>query len=332
MMRLWFSTPRNHCLRRLTTWSMFCLGLLAAIDDCSLYGQAGVTFSEPLVQRWEVGVEVRVEGGQALGLVASTPIPIDWPEQDVSVIREDVSKNVSRVTYRTLGGTVKQMIVTIPKLKPDETARAVLTLEIKKRYIEAPQERDSFVIPKRVPTRIRPYLLPSPFIESRHARIQALANQIGIEQQSDWDKAEAVFKWVRDNVEYKFDEEIKSCLTALDTHQGDCEELSSLFVAICRAKGIPARAVWIPGHTYPEFYLEDARGTGHWFPCQAAGSYAFGNMPEAKPILQKGDNFRVTGHRQPLRYVRPTLTARNATASPILNWILRPVDSSAEEN
>ena len=51
--------------------------------------------------------------------------------------------------------------------------------------------------------------------------------------------------------------------------------------------------VWVPGHCYPEFYLEDAEGRGHWIPCQAAGTRAFGSMPEHRPILQKGDNFRV---------------------------------------
>jgi len=72
-------------------------------------------------------------------------------------------------------------------------------------------------------------------------------------------QVEAIYDWVRENVEYKFDTQIHSCLDALDSGKGDCEELSSLFIAICRARDIPARAVWIPGHTYPEFYLLDER-------------------------------------------------------------------------
>ena len=42
---------------------------------------------------------------------------------------------------------------------------------------------------------------------------------------------------------------------ALRDGTGDCEELSSLFIALCRAHGIPARTVWVPDHCYPEFYL-----------------------------------------------------------------------------
>ena len=73
---------------------------------------------------------------------------------------------------------------------------------------------------------------------------------------------------------------------------GDCEEITSLFIAICRAADIPARTVWVPGHCYPEFYLEDDKGQGHWFPCQSAGAREFGGISELRPILQKGDNFR----------------------------------------
>ena len=66
---------------------------------------------------------------------------------------------------------------------------------------------------------------------------------------------------------------------------------------------MPARTVWVPGHCYPEFYLEDAEGKGHWFPCQAAGVRSFGGIDEKRPILQKGDNFTVPKRREKQRYV-----------------------------
>jgi hypothetical protein len=61
--------------------------------------------------------------------------------------------------------------------------------------------------------------------------------------------------------------------------------------------------VWVDGHQYAEFYLEDADGAGHWYPVQSAGTRAFGEMPTPKVILQKGDNFRVPERRRErLRY------------------------------
>ena len=65
---------------------------------------------------------------------------------------------------------------------------------------------------------------------------------------------------------------------------------------------MPARSVWIPDHTYPEFYLQTADGKGHWFPCQAAGTRDFGGMADFRPILQKGDNIKVPEKKEPQRY------------------------------
>ena len=163
--------------------------------------------------------------------------------------------------------------------------------------------------------RVRTYLGPSPYIESRHPKIRALARQLtaepdGAKQESGepdstepdsaetesaepasaWEKVEAIYDWVRENVEYK-KMPLKGAVRALRDGDGDCEELASLFIAICRASAIPARTVWVPNHCYAEFYLEDEEGTGHWFPCQVAGNRAFGEMPDHRPILQKGDNF-----------------------------------------
>ena len=176
--------------------------------------------------------------------------------------------------------------------------------------IVAPSDTSQFVIPDKAPSAVRTFLKPSPYIESSHKRIKEIAKTLRDEQLTGWQQTEKNYCWVREEVKYQFDPKIHSCLDALDTKLGDCEELSSLFIAICRAQDIPARAVWIPDHTYPEFYLEDADGNGHWFPCQAAGTYEFGSMRETKPVLQKGDRFRLPGSREEVRYVRPTLIAK----------------------
>ena len=85
--------------------------------------------------------------------------------------------------------------------------------------------------------------------------------------------------------------------------RGDCEEMTGIFIALCRASNIPARCVWIPNHCYPEFYLEDQEGQGHWIPCQVAGDRQFGQMHEYRPILQKGDRFKVPEHNAPQHYL-----------------------------
>ena len=98
-------------------------------------------------------------------------------------------------------------------------------------------------------------------------------------------------------------------------------------MAICRNLNIPARVVWIPDHCYPEFYLEDANGEGHWYPCQAAGTRQFGRMDETRPVLQKGDRFKVPEKKQPVRYVSEFFRCdRRGSGSPNPQFIRERID------
>jgi hypothetical protein len=46
-----------------------------------------------------------------------------------------------------------------------------------------------------------------------------------------------------------------------------------------------------------------AAAIGHWYPCESSGRRAFGEMPLARTVLQRGDNFRVPERpRERLRY------------------------------
>ena len=69
--------------------------------------------------------------------------------------------------------------------------------------------------------------------------------------------------------------------------------------------------VWVTDHCYPEFYLNDDDGNGHWFPCQVAGTRAFGSMPDIRPIFQKGDNIRIPEKRRGERYASLFLKAKS---------------------
>ncbi len=280
--------------------------------------------------RWQIGVIVRTHGGPVTGIVATLPVPINWPEQTVTVVERDVSPQVRSVRERLLDHTVKQLVVTIPRLAAGQQAKALLTLEITKRDIATLPKMDDMRIPSKLPRSLRKYLKPSPYIESQDRKIEQLAREITARHKLAWKKVEAIYDWVRQRVRYQFDPKIKSAAEALQDGSGDCEELSSLIIAMCRAVNIPARLVWVPGHCYPEFYLEDSAGQGVWFPCQAAGTRSFGAISEARPILQKGDSFRVPGSRTPQRYVHETLRAGNAAVDPEVTFICKRLDTEAK--
>ena len=273
-------------------------------------GGNGIRLGEAKTKQWRAGVVVQAVGGSCQALKATLAVPIEWPEQEVKIVNEETTAHVKRISYRSIDDTVKQMVIEIPVVGAGQEARAIVTFEISRRAILAPEDTAGFEIPKRVPRALQGFLGPSPYIESRHPQIIRLAKQVTDDKESGWETAEAIYDHVREVVKYK-DGPLKGALKALRDGDGDCEELSSLFIAMCRAKKIPARTVWVPGHCYPEFYLEDAEGKGHWFPCQAAGTRAFGEMPEQRPILQKGDNFRVPEKpKDKQRYVSPFLIGR----------------------
>lgn len=282
----------------------------------------GIRLDKQLTQRWQVGLVVKASG-PCVGIFGTAAVPTDWPEQTVRVVSEDVSPQVRRIEYRMLENGVRQMLVEIPQLGAGETAQALVTFEVTRSAIIEPADPTIFQIPERMPKEISKHLAPSPFIESRHSSILKLAKEVlqGQEEADAWTKVETIYDWVRDNVKYE-NGELKGALAALRDKTGDCEELTSLFIALCRANKIPARTVWIPDHCYPEFYLVDAQGHGYWIPCQAAGTRSFGAMPEFRPVLQKGDNFKVPEKPQPQRYVAEFLKMKGVQGgSPSVDFV-----------
>lgn len=269
----------------------------------------GPPTGETKVQRMQAGLTVRAVGGPCRGIVGYMAVPTDWPEQQVQIVDEDVSPS-ARVSYQMVDGMAQQMTVRIPNLAPGEEARVLITFEVRRSTVLPPTDTEQYVLPdqRSLPVDVRRCLGESPKIETRDRRIRALAREIGADAPNAWARVEAIYDWVRDNVEYK-NGPLKGAVAALEDKTGDCEELTSLFVAICRAADIPARTVWVEGHCYPEFYLADAEGEGHWFPCQAAGTRSFGGIPELRPVLQKGDNIRPSYNRHDRqRYLANHLT------------------------
>lgn len=325
----------------------FSLLIAAALVSSDLVGQESTPEGAPTLQAqsgapvesiWEFGLEVKASAN-ARGIAASVPVPREWPEQEIEILEEVTTDGIGRLKVTSKTKWTKQMDFRISRMRGGQTETAYIRYRIKKKMIKAPQDTSVFEIAKKPPSNLNTFLRPSPYIESKDKRIIAIAESLWDESLTGWAQVEKNFRWVRENIEYKFDRTIRSCLEALDNKQGDCEELSSMFIAICRAQGIPARAVWVTGtsgtgqidHTYPEFYLVDDQGEGHWFPCQAAGTYEFGAMTEARPILQKGDRFRNAQSRKDERYLKPILTAKDAAGPLSIQPIKRPVINKQQQ-
>jgi hypothetical protein len=286
----------------------------------------GVRLDKQQVQRMRLGVVVTAPMA-CRGINATAPIPMDWPEQQTKVIAEDFSPSVKNVSYRTVGGTVKQMVMQMPFIPPGEQCRAVVTVEFTRYALLPPLDTTIFVLPnaEKMKPDIRLYLGPSPLIECNHAKIRGQARELiggpaageknknkpvetpPADQKNAWTKVETLYNWVRDHVTFR-EGPVKGALAALKDGDGGTEDLTSLFIALCRSSKIPARTVWVAGGSYPEFYLEDAEGKGYWFPCAMTGNREFGGISDFRPILEKGDNFQVPERKDRQRYIAEHLT------------------------
>lgn len=318
-------------LAALLSLSLLWLGHPAVADDDSTPSEHGCPLVSPLSQTWEFGMKITANS-PAAGITVTIPIPCSWPEQQILQITEHQSDTVSRISFKNLPNNARQMVFRVNRLAAGESAKATVRIRMTKHHLGQPPAPAQLKFADKVPSKYRQFLRPSPYIESNHKRIKAIAAELKpAEGKSDYAHAEMIYNWVRKNIEYEFDTTIRSCLDALDAKKGDCEELASLFVAICRAQGIPARTVWIPGHTYPEFLMFDKDGKPCWIPCQIAGSYEFGAMSEDKPILQKGDRFKIPGDRKTVRYVKPTILAKDSSGGFKTDWIMSELANESKK-
>ncbi|MCW3993603.1 MAG: transglutaminase-like domain-containing protein, partial [Candidatus Bathyarchaeota archaeon] len=112
------------------------------------------------------------------------------------------------------------------------------------------------------------YVEPEELMESNDSRIISLAHNLTNNVDSWHEKAVRIYNFIRRHTHYEVQKEERGALWALENSAGDCSEYSYLFVALCRAAGIPARiqagfAFHRPsetledGHMWAEYYLEN---------------------------------------------------------------------------
>jgi transglutaminase/protease-like cytokinesis protein 3 len=111
------------------------------------------------------------------------------------------------------------------------------------------------------------YLIPERYLESDDPKIEAAADSFGNAQQLEL--VSSIYNFVLGCMHYSgYNPSDTGAAAALASGSGDCTEYSDLFVALCRAKGIPARVIegyaidagssdLRFGHNWTEAYLDD---------------------------------------------------------------------------
>jgi transglutaminase-like putative cysteine protease len=111
---------------------------------------------------------------------------------------------------------------------------------------------------------LKPYLVDEPFLEKDDPKIAAAAAKLSGADETETVKR--VYDFVMDRMTHTGDDlstDGGDAVKALTTGKGDCTEYADLMVALCRAKGLPARHVIglidqapdMPRHSWAEVYL-----------------------------------------------------------------------------
>ncbi|MGE5458659.1 MAG: transglutaminase domain-containing protein, partial [Methanococcaceae archaeon] len=133
---------------------------------------------------------------------------------------------------------------------------------------------DSSVTNTTIPSELQQYLQATTNCQVNDATIKALAASITSGKTSTYDKAVAIFNWVRDNIGYSFYYNTKySALGTYKADTGNCVDTTHLLIALERAAGIPARYVHgtctftsgsVYGHVWAQVYVN-----GKWYSADA---------------------------------------------------------------
>ena len=128
-----------------------------------------------------------------------------------------------------------------------------------------------------VPLELQQYLAATANCQVNDPKIKALAASITAGKVTAYDKAVAIFNWVRDNIGYSFYYNTKyGAVGTLNARTGNCVDTSHLVIALSRAVGLPAMYVhgtcqftsgsWY-GHVWARIWVD-----GKWYAADGTSS------------------------------------------------------------
>jgi transglutaminase-like putative cysteine protease len=252
-------------------------------------------------------------------LEAWIPLPREDQFQRVSGLQVDTPVHHEIVDEHHDGNRVLHLDAAspLPALIP-----VTVTFEVKRIEETSNLERAQRNIPEPSGGKFAEFLGPDKLVPLT-GRIAQVSNKLGDETASPYQQAQIIYEYVVGVMSY--DKSGKGwgrgdALYACDVRRGNCTDFHSLFIALARSRGIPARFTigfpigkaqsgQVPGyHCWAEFYAG-----GEWVPIDASEAwknparhdYYFGHLDAARVAFTMGRDLTLTPHQQgePLNYL-----------------------------
>ena len=270
-------------------------------------------YLEPREFEVTTGINFRGEG-YASEVRATTVAPLQFPEQEVVDFKIETSGCEAQLLK--LNQTAAQLVLAAPKIEAGQVVSAVARYRMKLSKDYRAFSRESFPADQTPPEKkkrrkndppavdlhfSKQCLTSSPGISIRDKELKQLSKTIGTDGHP-WDLAKKYYEWVWENIEGVHGK-YTSVKDAIKKRRGDCEERATVFIALCRAAGIPARLVWVPSHNWAEIGLYDHEGMPHWIPIHTAAYSWFGWTGAHEVVLQKGDRVNIKARKKTVRLI-----------------------------
>ena len=236
------------------------------------------------------------------------PVPRDWPEQSVRGLK--IQPKVPVVRDKT--GQAQMAMLLIKNHKPRHDRRFSLELSYQLACRETVPNREALARDRsrdyKNDHKYRRYTRPENKIQTKDPAIAAIAEKLRGKDRPPFEIARAAYDWVLEHVEYRLIDGFGGAAYCLSNGHGECGDYSALFVALCRAAGVPARPVsgfWANKkngwHCWAQFMLP----SGDWVPVDCSlgdqswlnRTYHFGAMDNRRVALCKTNDIEVAGSR-----------------------------------
>ncbi len=233
-------------------------------------------------------------------LTATTAAPVSFPEQEI--LEFEIEADGCQAEIIQLTETAAVLALSTGRIAAGQTVFAIAHYKMRVCMEYRAFEKERFPAEQNGAEKIfsKSVLRNGTGIRCNTKVVRDVVNEVIPQGTHPWDAAKIFHEWVFDHIkgvpcDYTSVEE------AIQKGQGDCEERASVFIALCRAAGIPARLVWVPGHNWAEIGLIDQEGQPFWIPVHTAAYSWFGWTGVHEVVLQKGDNIYVKHRKKAFR-------------------------------
>ncbi|MEM2916285.1 MAG: transglutaminase-like domain-containing protein [Candidatus Woesearchaeota archaeon] len=295
----------------------------------------------------ELIVDLTVSSHLNLRPKAGKPVDVEYLHADLYFFPEsDATQQVSAIKTKPESERIGNWLRFKWEYPPNSIDyEANCTVKVRNFF---PRVTQKIPFPLRtIPNEAQEYLLPTEHIDSNNAEIINLANRIAQGKDDLYVVVSELAIWTKNNIEYNLStltaEAAQKASWVLQNRQGVCDELTSLFIAMCRALGIPAR--FVTGVSYTSSPLFDKKwgthgwaevyfpGTG-WIPFDPTfGEFGWVDpghikMMDGADPEQPGTKFEWHGNGE-LQYTEPKADAKIISIArrtpPIVELTVKPV-------